>query len=389
MIGDTAVLRSFSHQELKDFYDKWYDPSLIAIAIAGDVDANVVEELIIKEFSSKGTTRPHLKNFKIEDFKEDEVIVHLDEWAKKTELDVIQLIPPFGDIQNENDYVDYLTRNLLTRLIKERFGNLSFKNPAYIEANISIGNFLPAKGVHISSVELDNDSIQVGLEQFFEQTQQIYRYGFTSGEIEDIKTSYLQSMEEEVSKKEKPSPGLMIQEMNQNFFYNNKIVSKEDELRLLEKYLPELDSVAFVKAINKYNLPKATRFLLTANEEDKDKLPSEADILSLSRRFKEKQIERYSNDVFVPENLLSALPEAGKILKEKNLPEIDAKLLELSNGLRIVYKQTDLDKNNIILSGFRKGWLIRHGFYRLYQWNFCSTDNQLKRIWRIFKRSTE
>jgi len=357
VIGDTAVLKSFSHPQLKDFYEKWYDPSLMAVAIAGDVDVEAIEKLLIGEFSGQSTSHPDLKNFKIADFKKDKVEIYTDTWTKKTDLDVIQLIPPFGDIQDEDDYVDYLTRNLMSRLISKRFGNLSFDNPAYIEAAISIGNFLPVKGVNISSVELDNDSIQAGLEQFFEQTQQIYRYGFTSGEIENIKTEYLQSMKEEVSKKENPSPSIMIQEMHKDFFYNNKIISKEEEFRLLKKFLPQLDSVSFVKAINKYNRPKATHFLLTANEEDKDKLPNKKEILNMAKKYREAPMERYSNDILVPDNLLTETPEAGSIIEERELSEIEATMLTLSNGLRVVYKQTDLDKDNVILSGFRKGGL--------------------------------
>lgn len=357
VIGDTAILKSFSHQELRGFYEKWYDPSLMAVAIAGDVDVEAVEKHLIEEFSGQSTSRPDLKNYEIADFKKDKVKIHTDEWTKKTELDVIQLIPSFGDIQSEGDYLDYLTRNLISRLISERFGNLSFDNPAYIDAGISIGNFLPAKGVHISSVELDNDSIQEGLEQFFQQTQQIYRYGFTSGEIEKIKISYLQSMEEAVSKKEDPSPGIMIQEMHKDFFYNNKIISKEEELRLLKKYLPQLDSLAFVKTIDKYNQPKATHFLVTAHQDDKDKLPTEKMILTMAKKYRESPMERYSNNIFVPENLLSEKPKAGSILEERELSEIKATMLTLSNGLRVVYKQTDLDKDNVILSGFRKGGL--------------------------------
>ncbi|MGB7843262.1 MAG: insulinase family protein, partial [Salinimicrobium sp.] len=357
VIGDTATLKSFNHQQLKDFYEKWYDPSLMAVAIAGDVNVAAVEKSLIEEFSGQGTSRPHLKNYEIADFKTDKVSIHTDQWAKKTELDVIQLIPPFRDIQTEDDYLDYLTRNLMSRLISERFSNLSFDNPPYIEAGISIGNFLPAKAVHIASVEVDNDSIKKGLEQFFQDSQQIYRYGFTTAEIDKIKKSYLQNMEEEVSKKEDPSPGLMIQEIHKDFFNNNIIISKESELDLLKKYLPQLDSVAFVKAINAYNQPKATHFLLRANEQDNDKLPTETEVLNIARKSREAPMERYSHKIIVPDQLLSTIPKAGTILEEKEISEIGATVLTLSNGLRVVYKKTDLDKDNLILSGFRKGGL--------------------------------
>lgn len=357
VIGDTAVLRSFSHAQLRDFYNKWYDPSLMAVAIAGDVDVEAVERRLLEEFSGHPTVNPQVETYEIPDYNSSEVEIYTDEWTKKTELNLIQLVPAFANIQTEADYQDYLTRNLLNRLIKERFGNLSFKNPAYIDASISIGNFLPAKGVHMASVELDNDSIQAGLEQFFMETQQIYRYGFTSHEIEKIKREYLQSFEELIAKKEDPSPSTLIAEMHKDFFYNNEIVAKQEEFRLLQQHLPQLDSVAFVKAIEKYNEPKATRFLLTANEEDAQLLPSEEEILEMVRRFRTVPVERYSNDIYVPEQLLTEEPQPGSIVSQRELPEIDAQELQLSNGVKVIFKQTDLDKDNVVLSGFREGGL--------------------------------
>lgn len=357
VIGDTAVLKNFSHRQLRKFYNKWYDPSLMAVAISGDIDVEAVEARIIAEFSDQKTSKPKLKTYDIPDFARNEVNIYTDEWAKKTELNLIQLIPPFGDIRTEQDYVDYLTRSLMSRLISERFGNLSFKNPAYRDVSISVGNFLPVKGVHLSAVELDPDSIQEGLQQFFLETQQIYRYGFTSGEIEKIKTEYLQRFENEVSKKEAPSPATMIAEMHKHFFYNNQIVSKAEEFELLKKHLPQLDSVAFARAIGSYNQPKPVHFLLTANVEDKDKLPSAQEILAMTARYREMEIPRYSNEIFVPEQLLPVVPQGGSIVSQQTIPEVDATLLKLSNGLQVVYKQTDLDKDKIILSGFRKGGL--------------------------------
>lgn len=359
-IGDTAVLRNFKHRQLKKFYNKWYDPSLMAVAIAGDIDVEAVEKRIIEDFAPLKTSRPRLKTYEIPDYSEDVVTIFTDSYTDQIDLNLIQLIPSFGDIQSEQDYRDYLVRTLTGRLIKERYGKLSFNNPSYIDASLSIGNFLPAKGVHMASVELDKDSILEGIEQFLYETQQIYRHGFTSGEIDKIKSSYLRSFEDLMAKEEAPSPNVMIQEMHKEFFYNNQIVSRETEFELLQKYLPQIDSVSFVKALHPYKEPQPTYFLLTAGDEHKEMLPTPEQLLALRDKFQNGPVERYSNEVVVPERLLETLPQGGKLLSEQTIEEIDATLLQLSNGLQIIYKQTDLDKNNIVLSGFRRG-----GYYSL------------------------
>ncbi len=42
VIGDTAVIRNFEYSTLRNYYESWYQPNLAAIAIAGDVDPELV-----------------------------------------------------------------------------------------------------------------------------------------------------------------------------------------------------------------------------------------------------------------------------------------------------------------------------------------------------------
>ena len=51
VIGDTAVIRNFEHQAIRDFYHKWYRPDLQAIIVVGDIDADKIEAKIKTMFS--------------------------------------------------------------------------------------------------------------------------------------------------------------------------------------------------------------------------------------------------------------------------------------------------------------------------------------------------
>ena len=75
----------------------------------------------------------------------------------------------------------------------------------------------------------------------------------------------------------------------------------------------------------------------------------------------------YATILDVPENLLSEIPAPGKITSKKYIAEIDATQYLLSNGVKLIYKQTELDKNAIIISGFRKG-----GYYALKEQEYIT-----------------
>lgn len=187
VIGDTTILRNFKHSELKQFYNQWYDPSIMAIAISGDIDVNKVEELIKKKFESKKTTSPNWKEHPIPSYTKDSLLIYSDSWVTKTELNYIQLIPPLRDVASINLYEQYLTRTIINSLFKERFAKLSKGKTFYTDGSISIGNFLPVKGAIIATVELDSSNLKKGIEQFNTHLGQLYTYGFTNQEIEKTK----------------------------------------------------------------------------------------------------------------------------------------------------------------------------------------------------------
>lgn len=357
VIGDTAVLKNFNHKELKDFYEKWYDPSLMAVAIAGDVDPEQIENLIIEKFSDMETTVPNPTEYEIPDYQENDFKISIDKGVKKTELNIFHLIPPLVNVGEERVYKEYLQRSLLNKLIAERFAILSFKDPAYNDASISIGNFFPSKGVILSRVELDPDSISAGINEFIEKSEQIYRYGFTSFEIEKIKSTYLSNFKNELEKEKAPSAATMIAEMHHDFFSNNTIVTTEEEYRLAKKYMPELDSISLAKAVAAYHGKGFEHLLLQSNEETKEKIPASAELTKNIGEIMKKEIPRYENKVVVPKKLLEEKPEMGTLVSKTEIPEIESTSLKFANGVHVIYKQSDIDKDNIIVSGFREGGL--------------------------------
>jgi predicted Zn-dependent peptidase len=54
-IGDTAIIRHATPQTIRDYYQQWYRPELMAVAVVGDVNVARVERMIREKF---GAMRP-------------------------------------------------------------------------------------------------------------------------------------------------------------------------------------------------------------------------------------------------------------------------------------------------------------------------------------------
>ena len=366
VIGDTTTLRNFKRSDLVDYYKKWYDPNLMAVAIAGDFDLEEVESLIKTKFSGITSQKTEQQIFNIQDFENSNYEIVTDKGTKDIELTGVQLIDPYRDIKTEEDFVAYLKKNILNDLFRERFGNLSFDNPSYKSGSISLGNYFPVKAALMTSVDLKSSAIEEGLEEYFYHVEQIFNYGFTQSEIKKVKKQLLKSLDNSNQEDEKPSAGIMVKEMYQNFYYGNAVITQKEEFRLTKKYLKSIDSLNLKKELERIYQPTKTKYLLTAKDELKDSLPNIATLKKI-RDVDLTEVKPFYRDLNVPEKLLARKPNPGSIISEKLIEEIDAKEFTLSNGVRLIYKKTDLDENNILLSGFRKG-----GYYALQEKDYVN-----------------
>ncbi len=354
-IGDTAIIRHASPQTIRDYYEYWYHPTLMAVAVVGDIDVDHIEKLIHKKFSHLNAPKkgPQQKTWSIPEYQEEKVIISTEKGVTKMELDMLMLLPQPPAVKTANDYRQYLVRSLINRLFKQRFNALSFENPAYNTASVQYSRFLATTGATDASVELQEGKIREGITDFIRHQQQIYRYGFTKAEIARVKKSMLSVMRNSVkSKQNRTSVGLM-DELYADYYEGNRLISREEELHLMEYYLPQVDSVGLVHQIQQIFESRPMHHLLRGGEEVNQEI-SVSQLQTLINDVRKQPVSRYYKDVNIPDELCS-LPYAEHIVSEKSIPEIDAVDIKLDNGARVIFRRQENEQGRIVLSGFRKG----------------------------------
>lgn len=359
VIGDTAVIKNFHHAEIRNYYNKWYDPSLMAVAVAGDIDPEQIKKAIVNKFGSlvsplKGQDLP---TYSIDEYNSAEAKIVMHESLDKVELLAMQLLPYPNGVNSEQSYLPYLERTILNRLFQARIQDLAFNNPPYKKASIGLSTFLNTTSVLLASVELTPSRINEGIEAFASEAEQMYRYGFIPLEIEKVKKNYLAALKRKAeSESSTPSISLMG-EMYSDFYSGNMIITPQEEYRIAEKYLAQIDSVSLINYMHKTVRWSKSHFILSAFNSVSQEIPSTKRLLDIFSNLPKRKITPYSKEIAIPDQLLAQEPKRGKIVSQSHLKEIDAYRLELSNGTQVIFKSSDTDKGNILLTGFRKGGL--------------------------------
>jgi len=96
--------------------------------------------------------------------------------------------------------------------------------------------------------------------------------------------------------------------------------------------------------------------VITVSAPDKEgiKVPTEDEIIASYRKIENSDIEAYM-DVDSDKPLLTKLPTAGTIKSKKEIKEIGATELVLSNGIKVILKPTDFKNDEINMSSFAWG----------------------------------
>ena len=355
-IGDTAIIRHASPQTIRDYYEQWYRPELMALAVVGDVDADQMETLIKKKFG--GIHHPpstiHHSPLTIPEYTEETVRFATAPGVETPELDMLMLLPQPPAVQTADDYRQYLERSLVNRLMKTRFAALSFDNPAYAKGSIQYSRFLGATGATDASVELVKGRLREGIADFITHQQQIYRYGFTQSEIARAKKAVLSSMRNKVASKNNVRSANLMEEIYADYYEGNLLISREDELQLVERYLPAIDSLSLLSFIRQTFESRPQHFLLRGGDEVVEEVSDEDDLRLLISTYRQKPVERYWHFTDVPDQLVMLEP-ADHIVSETPIPEIGATDLRLDNGARVIFRRSDTEHDRLTLSAFRKG----------------------------------
>ena len=130
----------------------------------------------------------------------------------------------------------------------------------------------------------------------------------------------------------------------------------ETEYQLYQQIIPNLP----LEAINAM-LPEiipANNLVMTlmAPEKEGEVLPTEEELLAMYNNAKNVEVEAYEEEVF-DGPIVAKLPKAGKVKSETKDEVLGTTEWTLSNGMKVIYKQTTFKEDEIRMNAYSEGGL--------------------------------
>ena len=390
VIGTEEVILSFTYEDLRSFYRKWYRPDMQAFVIVGDFDVDEMEAKLKK-------TMADIKEFEVKTPKDVVVItdketpsvsIVTDPELKSTDVSIIFRHKPIA--KKYADRVIALKQDIMTGLISsmlnERFTEIARKeNAPFLDAGCGYFNFVePADVLYVSGSARNDETVQT-LEAVYTELLRMQRGGFTNSEFERVKTNHLTRAERAYNNRNDRRNGDFVDDYMSNFTSNSPFPSAETQFELTKEVLASI-TLDEINAVAKSLVRDKNSAVLVAAPSS-TQVPSETQIIEVLDKVKGSEIAVFVEEVNNQPLVDQAAIKAGKVIKVDN-GKFESTLWTLSNGVNVVIKKTDFKADEVIMNGVKLGGtstienlddLVSIEFWKYFSGNaglgnFSSTD---------------
>lgn len=358
-IGLMSVIDNFEPKALSDYYEKWYRPDNQGIIVVGDVDVDHVEAKIKELFGGIQLQENAAKvvDEAVPDNAEPIVVIDKD---KEQRVNIVELVFKHDAIPDSlKGSVAYVVaqymKNAAVQMLNDRLTEYTKKpGSPFVEAGTSYGNYIFAKTkdmFDLSAAPKDGQ-IEAALAAMLREARRAAEFGFTATEYSRSKANTLSALDKMYSNKDKRYSSQFCNEYKQHFLANEPIPSIDDYYEMMKQVVPMIPLDA-VNALMRELVPATDSNVVIIsfnNEKEGGVYPTEEGLLKAFRDVRAEQIEAYVDNV-KNEPLLKQLPKKGAIKKETVNTKFGYKELLLSNGVKVVLKQTDYKKDQVLLKG--------------------------------------
>ena len=356
LIGHLDGLQSFSYDDIKSFYDKWYRPDYQAVVVVGDIDVDKIEaqiKTLMADIPAPAADAPQKEVIVVPDNQEP--IVSIFEDPEMVESDISLFIKrPAMPREMRNTVVAEqisLINSIAGTMANARLAEIAMKPDApFTQAYIGNGGvgICPTLDGLTLGVNTKDGGLKAGFAAALTELERIRRHGFTEAEFERAKAQVLRREEQAYTNRNDRMNGQYVQRYLSAFRRNTAFPPAELEWKMDSAIIAQMPLDAVNQVYKQYITDHNNVVIANAPKKDGVVNPTEADVLEVLKAVKASEIAPYKDNT-VKEPLI-ANPEALKGSKVKKVAAnetLGTTEWTLKNGIKVVVKPTTFKADEV------------------------------------------
>ncbi len=353
-IGTPESIRAATPDALVAFYRRWYRPRAMAVIAVGDFEPAAVEAEIRARFAGLANptpaAAPPARAF-VPD-RDLRIDVASDPEARLSTAVVYE--PEARPLEiTKRDYRARLVERLYSAMDQSRLGELrDNQGSPLVTSSATLLGLTRTTVARVRRVSAKEGRLGEALALVFGEIAQAGRYGFLQSELDRARADLVARIERATSEYDQSSLKARAAELLRHFTEWEEIAGPAVELGWIHELLPTitLDDVNELARAHAATADRAIAVVAAAGV----KPPSAGEVRAIAGGAFQGPLFPWVDNV--PDAaLLASLPAPGRIVGAAHDAGADATVWTLSNGIRVVVKQTDFLKDSVSLSGWQAG----------------------------------
>lgn len=361
-IGDINIINTFPYSVLRDYYHQWYRPDQQGILIVGDIDVDKVEQKIKTIFADfkMDPNAPERLYYPVEDNIEPLVSVQTDREAQGTTFRIWykQDVLPAELKPTQINLIHTYATDMMANMLNTRLAEIAQRpNAPFLGAGGSYTNFYVSStkdAFMIGGMSKEGDALR-SMSAVMEELERVKRHGFTVGEYERAKETFMSHLESAYNERNKRKNSEIVQELVRHFVEFTPAMGMEMEYEFYKQVVPTFP-LEQINQMATQILDGGKNMVYTLEGPAKEGLayPAKEEIVAAAAQVAASTtIEAYVDNVS-SEPLIAKLPKAGKV-KKTETDAMGNTVWTLSNGIKVILKKTDFKQDQIMMNGVSVG----------------------------------
>lgn len=351
-IGTDEVIANAPRAEFVDFYTHYYIPEKMTFIVVGDIDVADMEQRIHDAFGGIKNPASPGKPGSVGDVsgaKGFQTAVFSDKELTSTDVSLIQIRKKEKVVDSKKNRAVKLSLNIAHSIISRRFSRLAKQENAVITSG-SISSSVLFREVEIGSVDVTakDGNWQAAIPFLEQELRRAVEHGFTQAEIDEITAGmingYQQNLERAATRKTATIASSLTKHVHGDFVYS----TAEDDLAIFLENLKTVSPESCHKALNDFWNTEDITLVLSIPEKPEN---AEKSIAALYQRSKLAEVDPVAKKE-VSAFAYTDFGKPGTVASSSHIDDLDIHQIEFSNGVKVNYKRTDFDKNEILINSY-------------------------------------
>jgi zinc protease len=356
VVGTQESILSSTPTLLRRFYRDWYRPDLMAVVAVGDFDATKMVELIKQRFSGiqPATNARPRADVDVPKNKDPLVAIATDKEATLTSVELMFKLPK-EEVRTVGDVRQLLMSRLFASMLNARFSEMSQKPDApFAQAFSGKGRYVRSLDIFDLNALAKDGQIERAAEALITEAHRVDQFGFLAAELDRAKQNMLRFYERLYIERDKRESASLADEYVRHFLTNEHVPGIEVEYQLAQQLLPTITLQEVNALASKWITDENRVVIVQAPQKQGIRVPTQTELLAVIDRAQKTPVVAYTENVST-EPLVARLPARGKVTSSKLIKDADVTEWKLSNGARVLIKQTDFKADEVRFAAYSPG----------------------------------